>query len=89
MCIRDRLTDALSEVPGVLKIYPSDANFLLVEFENAAEVMAYLLGERIIVRDRSKVTLCAGCLRITVGTDAENEVLLNALKKFQQNSVIA
>lgn len=86
---REKLTHALSEVPGVLKIYPSDANFLLVEFENAAEVMAYLLGERIIVRDRSKVTLCAGCLRITVGTDAENEVLLNALKKFQQNSVIA
>ena len=86
---RETLTHALNEVPGVLKIYPSDANFLLVEFENAAETMAYLLTEYIIVRDRSKVTLCAGCLRITVGTAAENQVLLNALKKFQQNSVIA
>lgn len=86
---REKLRHALREVPGVLKIYPSDANFLLVEFEKAADVMTYLLDSQIIVRDRSKVTLCAGCLRITVGTASENEVLVKALKKFQQNSVIA
>ena len=86
---REKLGKALQEVPSVRKVHPSDANFLLVEFDNAAGVMAYLLEERIIVRDRSKVTLCAGCLRITVGTHEENEVLLKALKKFQQNSVIA
>lgn len=86
---RDKLTAGLNELPGVVKVHPSDANFLLVEFENAPGLMQYLLDERIIVRDRSKVTLCAGCLRITVGTGDENEVLLDALKKFQQNSVIA
>ncbi|MPR37038.1 histidinol-phosphate transaminase [Salmonirosea aquatica] len=86
---RENLAQALSTLPGVVKIHPSDANFLLVEFDNAAGTMKYLIDERIIVRDRSKVTLCAGCLRITVGTEAENEVLLKALKKFQQNSVIA
>jgi histidinol-phosphate aminotransferase len=86
---REKLTARLNEVSGVIRIHPSDANFLLVEFENAPGLMKYLIDERIIVRDRSKVTLCAGCLRITVGTDVENEVLLNALKKFQQNSVIA
>ncbi len=86
---RGKLISRLHELSGVVKVHPSDANFLLVEFENAPGLMKYLIDDRIIVRDRSKVTLCAGCLRITVGTGDENEVLLNALKKFQQNSVIA
>jgi histidinol-phosphate aminotransferase len=51
--------------------------------------MDYLINEKIIVRDRTKVMLCAGCLRISIGTREENEVLVKALKKFQQNSVIA
>lgn len=79
---RERLGKNLSTLPLVKKIYPSDANFLLVQFEDASAVMQYLLDEKIIVRDRSKVILCDGCLRLTVGTAEENQILLEALKSF-------
>lgn len=79
---RERLGKNLSTLPLVKKIYPSDANFLLVQFEDASAVMQYLLDEKIIVRDRSKVILCDGCLRLTVGTAEENQILLKALKSF-------
>lgn len=86
---RQQLAALLAETTGVLRIFPSDANFLLVQFEDAPGTMKYLLEDKVIVRDRSKVTLCDGCLRITVGTEEENEVLVKALKKYRQNSVIA
>lgn len=79
---RERLGKNLSILPLVKKIYPSDANFLLVQFDDAAAVMHYLLEEKIIVRDRSKVILCEGCLRLTVGTAEENQILVEALKSF-------
>ncbi|TLV03054.1 histidinol-phosphate transaminase [Dyadobacter luticola] len=85
---RAALHNMLEELSLVIHIHPSDANFLLVQFEDAKAVMDYLIGEQIIVRDRSRVALCDGCLRITVGTQAENEVLINSLKKYQQTSVI-
>lgn len=86
---RASLRTMLENLSLVNKVYPSDANFLLVHFDDAKAVMAYLIDEAIIVRDRSKVHLCEGCLRITVGTEQENEVLIESLKKYQQNSVIA
>lgn len=86
---RSALISLLSGLDIVKKIHPSDANFLLVEFEQASATMQYLIDQKIIVRDRSKVTLCAGCLRITVGTRAENEVLLVALRNYRQNPVLA
>jgi histidinol-phosphate aminotransferase len=61
-------------------VYPSDANFLLVKVSNAKEIYDYLLTKAIVVRDRSKVELCEGCLRITVGTKNENDQLIEALK---------
>jgi len=76
---RQWLANALSELPSVGKIYPSDANFLLVRFADASATFAGLIAERVIVRDRSRVVLCDGCLRITVGTRAENEQLLRVL----------
>jgi histidinol-phosphate aminotransferase len=79
---REQLRTNLAALPLVQKIYPSDANFLLVQFEEALPVMQYLLNEKIIVRDRSKVKLCDECLRITVGTAEENRVLVDALKVF-------
>ncbi len=79
---RERLRTNLATLPLVKKIYPSDANFLLVEFDDAAAVMQYLIDGKIIVRDRSKVILCEGCLRITVGTAEENNTLLQTLKSF-------
>lgn len=80
---RDELSKALSQVPVVKRIYPSDANFLLVQVTNARGIYNYLLEKGIVVRDRSSVTLCEGCLRITVGTDAENKKLVNALQDFK------
>ncbi|GAB3171244.1 histidinol-phosphate transaminase [Telluribacter humicola] len=86
---RDNLHAMLNDLSLVKKIYPSDANFLLVQFEEARSVMDYLLSEKIIVRDRSRVILCDGCLRITVGTNDENVAVVGALKKYQQNTVVA
>ncbi len=80
---RANLEEKLKQNPFVEKIYPSDANFILVKVKDAQATYNYLVSLGIIVRDRSKVSLCEGCLRITVGTESENRALLNALKKFQ------
>ncbi len=79
---RKRLEEALTAIPVVEKIYPSDANFLLVKVADAKAIYTWLLSNEIVVRDRSKVILCEGCLRITVGTAKENDELLTALQKF-------
>ena len=79
---REVLRTALLQLPSVQKIYPSDANFLLVKIENAREIYNYLLGRGIVVRDRSKVELCEGCLRITVGTPHENTSLIDELNEY-------
>lgn len=76
---RDRVKQALQALPIVKTIYPSDANFLLVQVDDAKSIYDYLLEKKIIVRDRSKVMLCEGCLRISIGTEEENGLLLNAL----------
>jgi histidinol-phosphate aminotransferase len=80
--LRERLAVDLAALPIIQKVYPSDANFLLVKTEDARGIYDYLLHAGIVVRDRSKVELCAGCLRITVGTEEENQELLMALKQF-------
>jgi histidinol-phosphate aminotransferase len=79
---RDKLEHQLSGIPFVRKVFPSDANFLLVKMEDARSVYLYLAGKGIIVRDRSKILLCGECLRITVGTQEENRALLDNLKKY-------
>lgn len=76
---RNKLEQALNELPIVQKVYPSDANFLLVKVSDAKGIYNQLVEQGIIVRDRSKVELCAGCLRITVGTPEENVQLIQAL----------
>lgn len=80
---RTALTKGLLEFSFVEHIYPSDANFILVKVADPMAIYQHLNQEGIIVRDRSKVTLCEGCLRITVGTPVENKSLLEALKKFK------
>lgn len=85
---RDLLRTKLNDLSLVKKVYPSDANFLLVRFEEAKGVMEHLLNEKIIVRDRSKVILCDGCLRITIGTSEENELLMTSLKKYEQQKAL-
>ena len=76
---RDFLSEALVNLSFVKKIYPSDANFVLVKMDDPVAVYKKLLDQGIVVRDRSNVELCEGCLRITVGTSEENKTLLNAL----------
>jgi histidinol-phosphate aminotransferase len=79
---REKLAQRLEKSPCVLKVYPSDANFLLVKVTQANEIYQYLVEKRVIVRNRSKVRLCDNCLRITVGTPAENETLLQYLTLY-------
>lgn len=77
---RTKLQEALAAVESIQHIYPSDANFLLVKINDAAKVYQKLIKKSIVVRDRSKVLLCDNCLRITVGTEEENTILIEALK---------
>ena len=66
----------------VEKVYPSDANFLLVRFQNSSKVFQFLLSRQIIVRDRSNVPGCQNCLRLTVGKPDENQQLLSTLEEY-------
>lgn len=79
---RTRLCRDLSAIPLVRRIYPTDANFLLVDVGDADGVYHKLVEEGIIVRNRNRVTLCRGCLRITVGTPEEDDKLLAALRNM-------
>ncbi|TAF77573.1 MAG: histidinol-phosphate transaminase [Bacteroidetes bacterium] len=80
---REKLEQELEKLPFVTKIYPSDANFLLVKTLDGRRLYHYLIEHKVIVRDRSNVKLCEGCLRITVGTASENETLIKELKSFK------
>lgn len=77
---RDKLVKALKSLKIVDKVFPSDANFVLVRVKDAPNTYQYLMDNKIIVRDRSRVALCYNCLRITVGTPEENDKLVKALK---------
>ncbi|MFZ4862446.1 histidinol-phosphate transaminase [Sphingobacterium sp. Mn56C] len=79
---RDLLAQALATIPQVEHITPSDANFILVKLSEPRELYTFLVNQGIIVRDRSKVELCEGCLRVTVGTNTENTKLLAAIQQF-------
>lgn len=76
---RKRLENELLQIKTVKKVYPSNANFLLVRISDALNVYHQLVSRGIIVRDRSNVILCDDCLRITVGTPIENQMLLKEL----------
>jgi histidinol-phosphate aminotransferase len=80
--MRESVIKKLADLEIVQKVYPSDANFLLVKVVDAKSIYDYLTKKGIVVRDRSKVELCAGCLRITVGTEKENNELITALQQF-------
>lgn len=81
---RELLEKELVTLPVVKKIYPSDANFLLVKVDDPAGIYRHLLDRGIVVRDRSRVELCEGCLRITVGTEPENRRLLKELEQISR-----
>jgi histidinol-phosphate aminotransferase len=79
---REKLIRNLGDFFFVQKIYPTDANFVLVKTTDANSIYQFLLDDKIVVRNRNTVELCAGCLRITVGTPEENATLLKSLSKF-------
>lgn len=79
---RERLMALFAKLPLVLEIYPSDANFFLAKMTDATAIYRYLVGEGIIVRNRSNVAFCKDCLRVTVGTPEEDDLLLKALQKY-------
>lgn len=79
---REKLREELIKLAFIIKVYPSDANFILVKTNDPLGVYNYLTSAKIIIRDRSKVTLCEGCLRITIGTAEENKLVLNLLKQY-------
>jgi histidinol-phosphate aminotransferase len=80
---REWLSRELSPLENVEKVYPSDANFLLVKMNQARTTYNALVVRQIVVRDRSNVTLCEGCLRITIGTEEENQRLIDALRRME------
>ena len=80
---RKEMEGDLLQSKTVVRVFPSDANFLLVEFKDARGMYDYLVEKGIVVRDRSSVLLCDNCLRITVGTHAENLKLMEAINSFQ------
>ncbi len=80
---RELLLHALPALAQVEKVYPSDANFILIKVKDADGLYNYLLSKRIVVRNRSTVPGCAGCIRITVGTLEENQQLLQAISEYK------
>lgn len=79
---RSRLASALESMPKVRKVHHSDANFLLVEVEDADGMYDYLISHGVIVRNRNRVKGCRGCLRFTVGTPEENDRVISLVEKF-------
>lgn len=79
---KDILIEKIKKISGVVKIFPSDSNMLLIKFNYAHNLFKYLLENKMIVRDRSNVLLCEDCLRITIGTQSENQALVSQIESY-------
>ena len=82
---RERMTVSLQKLPDVEKIYPSDSNFLLIKVKNADKTYEKLVKSGIVIRNRSSVPKCGNCLRITIGTRDENEMLIRCWSDRAEN----
>jgi histidinol-phosphate aminotransferase len=80
---RELMVSELQKLSFIQKVYPSDANFILVKTNAPEAIYNYLVSHKVIVRDRSKVELCEGCLRITVGTKEQNKNLRSLLTEYK------
>ena len=79
---RQRMIQSFMLLPICEKVYPTDANFFLAKMTDAQSIYNYLVEQGVIVRNRTRVTLCNNCLRITIGTKGENNELLSALRQY-------
>jgi len=84
---KEWIIEQLYQLDIVAKIWPSDANFLLVKFYNHKKVFDLLKKLKIVVRDRSNEPNCCSCLRITIGTSTENKTLIESLKKIEKSNL--
>jgi len=84
MC--NALAQVIASMPHVIQVFPSDTNFILVKIPKARQLYEYLLSQGIIVRDRSALELCEDSLRITVGTEQENTLLVDAMYQWITNT---
>lgn len=80
---RNNLIDAFSQLPICSRVYPTDANFFLAKVCDANQIYNYLIDKGIVVRNRHNITLCNDCLRITIGSNEENRLLLSALRQYK------
>jgi histidinol-phosphate aminotransferase len=76
---QEKMIENLKKYPFVVKVYPTDSNFILIKTQNPRGIYQYLVDEKIIVRDRSSISLCEGCLRISIGSPEENTAFIKAL----------
>lgn len=79
---RHRMVEAFEQLPICKKVYPTNANFFLAKVTDAQKLYDYLVEKGVIVRNRTRITLCQDCLRITIGTRSENNELLGALRSY-------
>lgn len=79
---RERVASELAKYPCIERIYPSDANFLLVKVDDADRLYDHLVSRGVLVRNRNRVPHCAGMLRITIGTPSENRLMLAAIADY-------
>ena len=84
--MRIALAEVIGSMPHVIQVFPSDTNFILVKIPKARQLYAYLLSQGIIVRDRSALELCEDSLRITVGSEQENTLLVDAMYEWITNT---
>ena len=80
---RERITLEMQKIGNILKVYPSDSNFILIKVLDADKLYNYLIINKIIARNRTNQPLCANCIRVTIGTIDENNLLLEKLIEFK------
>lgn len=80
---RDNVVNRLQGLKQIIRVYPSDSNFILIKVEDADNIYNYLINNGVVVRNRSNQPLCSNSLRLTVGTPEENVKLIRLIEKYQ------
>ncbi|MFA8343300.1 MAG: histidinol-phosphate transaminase [Rhodothermaceae bacterium] len=81
---RNRIIEFLNKQKSILKVFPTDANFILLKIENSKRLFDYLFENQIIIRDRSNQKGLEDCLRISIGTYEENDLLMNTILEYEK-----